>query len=237
MDWFNTNYYHTLYKHRDSIEARKFIDSLIKHLNIEKGLKVLDLACGAGRHSKHLEKLGFKVIGIDRSMNNIKKAKKYESSNLKFFKKEMTDDLEERFDIVLNLFTSFGYENENYNLKTIENISKNLKKDGILIIDYLNYYLAEKNLVTKETKYIEGLKFNIKRYSDDKYINKKITVDDKDSNIYYEKVMKIDVDNFNSYCSKNNLEISKIYGNYNLDEFDIDTSERLIMIIKKSQPY
>ena len=97
--------------------------------------------------------------------------------------------------------------------------------------------MAEKNLVTKETKYIEGLKFNIERYSDDKYINKKITVDDKNSNVYYEKVMKIDVDNFNSYCSKNNLKISKIYGNYNLDEFDIDTSERLIMIIKKSQPY
>ena len=236
MDWFNTNYYHTLYKHRDLIEAKKFIDTLVKYLNIKKGLNVLDLACGAGRHSKHLEKLGFKVTGIDRSANNIKKAKKYKSSNLKFFKKEMTDDFEERFDIVLNLFTSFGYENENYNQKTIENISKNLKKDGILIIDYLNYYLAEKNLVTEETKYIEGLKFNIERYSDDKYIYKKISIDDKNSNVYYEKVMKIDVDNFNSYCSKNNLEISKIYGNYNLDEFDIDTSERLIMIIKKSQP-
>ena len=236
MDWFDTDYYHTLYKHRDSIEAKKFIDILVKHLKLRKGLKVLDLACGAGRHSKHLEKLGFKVTGIDRSINNIKKANKNKSSNLKFFKKEMTDDFKETFDVVLNLFTSFGYENENYNLKTIENISKNLKKDGILIIDYLNYYLAEKNLVTEETKYIEGLKFNIERYSDDKYINKRISVDDKESNVYYEKVMKINVDNFNYYCSKNNLEISKIYGNYNLDEFDIDTSERLIMIIKKSQP-
>ena len=236
MDWFDTNYYHTLYKHRDSIEAKRFIDILIKHLNIKKGLKVLDLACGAGRHSKYLEKLGFKVTGIDRSINNIKKANKYKSSNLKFFKKEMTDDFEESFDIVLNLFTSFGYENEDYNLKTIKNISKSLKKGGILVIDYLNYYLAEKNLVSKEIKYIEGLKFNIERYSDDKYINKKISVDDKDSNVFYEKVMKIDIDHFNSYCNKNNLKISKIYGNYNLDEFDINTSERLIMIIKKSQP-
>ena len=86
MDWFNTNYYHTLYKHRDSIEARKFIDSLIKHLNIKKGLKVLDLACGAGRHSKYLEKLGFRVIGIDRSINNIKKAKANQNQSLSFYK-------------------------------------------------------------------------------------------------------------------------------------------------------
>ena len=43
MDWFDSDYYHILYKHRDYNEARNFIDNIIKYLDIKKGSKILFL--------------------------------------------------------------------------------------------------------------------------------------------------------------------------------------------------
>ena len=71
MDWFNSEYYHILYRNRDNKEAETFINNIIKKLDLRTGLKVLDLACGKGRHSTYLEKLGFIVTGIDLSLIHI----------------------------------------------------------------------------------------------------------------------------------------------------------------------
>ena len=80
MNWFNSDYYHILYKNRDKKEAEFFINNLIKKLKIKKGSKILDLACGVGRHSFYLNKKGMNVIGIDNSENNINNAKKIETT-------------------------------------------------------------------------------------------------------------------------------------------------------------
>ena len=69
QSWFNTTYYHILYKNRDNKEAELFISNLIYYLNLipEKD-SILDLACGQGRHSKYLNSLGYNVTGIDTSL-------------------------------------------------------------------------------------------------------------------------------------------------------------------------
>ncbi|MEP2509893.1 MAG: methyltransferase domain-containing protein, partial [Reichenbachiella sp.] len=71
-EWFNTIYYHILYKHRDYEEAAKFLDHLINYFKIVPNSKILDLACGKGRHSIYLNKKGFDVTGVDLSEENIK---------------------------------------------------------------------------------------------------------------------------------------------------------------------
>ena len=58
QSWFNTPYYHMLYQHRDSKDAELFVQALVKKLAITEGDKVLDLACGRGRHARFLEQLG-----------------------------------------------------------------------------------------------------------------------------------------------------------------------------------
>ena len=70
-DWFNTSYYHTLYKHRDESEAHRFIDHLCAYLKVKKGSKILDLACGKGRHALHLAKKGYQTTGVDLSEESI----------------------------------------------------------------------------------------------------------------------------------------------------------------------
>ena len=236
MNWFNSDYYHILYKNRDKKEAEFFINNLIKKLKIKKNSKILDLACGVGRHSFYLNKKGMNVIGIDNSENNIKKAKKFENKFLKFKKKEMTEDYGQVFDFIFNLFTSFGYINEKHNFKTFKSINNSLVNHGILVIDYLNVIKLKKELVEKETKKIGNIIFNIKRSFKDNFIVKKIKIKDNNEIFYFEeRVMELTINDFQDYLKKFNFEILDVYGNYNLEKYH-KYSERLIMIIKKSQP-
>ena len=235
MNWFNSDYYHILYKNRDKKEAEFFINNLIKKLNIKKKSKILDLACGIGRHSFYLNKKGMNVIGIDNSENNIKKAKKFENKFLKFKKKEMTEDYGQEFDFIFNLFTSFGYINEKHNLNTFKSINNSLINHGILVIDYLNVFKLKEELVEKETKKIGNIIFNIKRSFKDNFIVKKIKIKDYNKIFYFEeRVMELTKNDFQYYLKKFDFEILDVYGNYNLEKYH-KNSERLIMIIKKSQ--
>ena len=236
MDWFDSDYYHVLYKHRDYNEARNFINNIVEYLDLKKGSKILDLACGIGRHSIYLDKIGFKVVGTDKSPNNIKKAKASKNQDISFLQMEMIDDTNHKYDVIFNLFTSFGYVNHNYNLKTIKNIERQLKDDGTVIVDFMNTLFVKKNLVIEETKVIDDLSFKIKRKSDGKHIYKEIKFHDKKNYFFQEKVMDLSLKDFEKYLIKYNLKIIKTFGDYNLNEFDIENSERLIMVIKKSQP-
>ena len=236
MDWFDSDYYHILYKHRDYSEARNFIDNIVEYLDLKKGSKILDLACGIGRHSIYLDKIGFKVVGTDKSPNNIKKAKASKNQSVNFLQMEMIDDTNHKYDVIFNLFTSFGYVNHDYNLKTIKNIERQLKDNGTVIVDFMNTLFVKKNLVIEETKVIDDLSFKIKRKSDGKHIYKEIKFQDKKDYFFQEKVMDLSRKDFENYLIRYNLKIIKTFGDYNLNEFDIENSERLIMVIKKSQP-
>ena len=79
LDWFNSPFYHLLYKERDLSEATYFMNNLINKLQIDKNSSILDLACGRGRYSLYLSNIGHKVTGIDISKENISEAKKNES--------------------------------------------------------------------------------------------------------------------------------------------------------------
>ena len=235
LNWFDTPYYKLLYKNRNENEARLFIDNILKKINIEPNSKILDLACGTGRHSIYLSKKGFNVIGIDKSKKNILTAKENENKKLIFFQQEMTKDINMQFNAIFNFFTSFGYVDHKYNYDTIENISKNLKKGGLFIIDFLNQKIVRKNIVEYEEKNIENINFNIHRYIENNYIIKEISFKhNKTKYNFKEKVMLLDLEDFENYFNKNNLKIIDIYGNYKLSSFDINKSPRLILISKKN---
>ena len=101
-NWFNSPYYHILYKERDSYEAEYFIDNLIIYLKIAENSKIIDIACGKGRHSIYLEQKKMKVTGIDLSQKSINHAKKFENDNLFFFKHDMRKEFKDIYDAALN---------------------------------------------------------------------------------------------------------------------------------------
>ena len=80
MDYLSiSKYYHILYQNRDEKEAEFFIENLVQYLNLKKRSKLLDIACGKGRHAKHFNTLGLDVVGIDLSSNSITTAEKDEN--------------------------------------------------------------------------------------------------------------------------------------------------------------
>jgi len=108
-DWFNSPYYHQLYQHRDDSEAMQFVKKMISFLHPNPNSRMLDVACGKGRHSKALADMGFDVTGIDLSSESIAEAKKSEADNLHFYEHEMRLPFWiNYFEFAFNLFTSFG---------------------------------------------------------------------------------------------------------------------------------
>ena len=232
-DWFDTSYYHTLYKNRDLTEAEQFIQRLIRYLPLEKDARVLDLACGKGRHALTLSECGFDVLGVDLSTNSINEAKNFENDSLKFLVHDMRKVIpKEQFDGVFNLFTSFGYfESIAENQLVVDSIAQMLRPNGILVIDFMNAHRVIANLVESETKIADGIAFTIRRRFDGTHIFKDIEfkVDGRDHS-YTERVQGLTQADFISLLTAAHFDILHSFGNFDLDEFEESSSDRLIII-------
>ena len=232
--WFDTPFYHILYKDRDYAEAEAFMTTLTNYLNLPVQAKILDLACGKGRHSIFLNKLGYDVIGADLSENSIAHAKQFENDTLHFKVHNMCLPYGETFDAVFNLFTSFGYfENESDNLSTIKAIKADLNEFGFGVIDFMNSNYVINNLVEKDTKTVDGIDFNMTRRVENGYIIKDIsfTFEDEDYQ-FQEHVKAFTLSDFETLFEKAGVYLLDVFGDYKLNKFDAKNSERLIMIFK-----
>ena len=127
--WFNTPYYHLLYNNRNECEAEDFITTLLKYLHPDTMAKILDVGCGKGRHSHYLAKLGYETTGIDLAAHSIEEAKKEPMPNLNFEVWDMRKVYKPSyFDIVVNLFSSFGYfDQESDDMAAIQAMADDLK--------------------------------------------------------------------------------------------------------------
>ena len=232
-DWFNTSYYHTLYKDRNDKDAQLFMRNIINFLKIPSSSHLLDLPCGKGRHSIYLNSLGYKVTGADLSENSIQAAKKYENNTLNFKLKDMRKPFNIKYDAVFNLFTSFGYfENDMDDILVLKNIHKGLRENGLLVLDFLNVVNVEKKLVKKEVKIVDEITFNLQREIKDGFILKHITFTDKGVNhSFSERVKYLTLKKFESYFFEAGLKINHIFGDYHLAKFNPETSERLIFVV------
>ena len=232
--WFDTPYYHILYKERNYREAQVFMDNLTHYLNLPEKATVLDLACGKGRHSIYLNQLGFTVLGADLSENSIAEANKNANETLHFKVHDMREPFEEKFDAIFNLFTSFGYfENDDDNLTTLKAIKESLSDYGFAVIDFMNVSQVIETLVPEEIKTMEGIDFHIKRYLKDNHIYKEIDFEDQGQKFHFtEKVKALTIKDFEDLMEEAGIYLLDIFGDYKLKKFHKTESERLIMIFK-----
>jgi SAM-dependent methyltransferase len=238
-DWFNSPYYHTLYFEHDEKEAATFINRLLQHLQPAEKARLLDVACGRGRHSKLLAAKGFDVTGIDIAPASIAIAKQNENAHLHFYEHDMRQPFwVNYFDYAFNFFTSFGYfrtEREHYN--AIRSIAQSLKTNGTLVLDYLNVHYAEDHLVHKQEKKVGNVNYYLTKWFDETHFYKKVVIEDDNQEVpveFTEKVAKLTMGDFNDMFAFHNLQIQEVFGDYNLGGYDVKDSPRMILVAKKN---
>ena len=232
--WFNTPFYQIVYKDRNYSEAENFMYNLTNYLNIPENGKILDLACGKGRHSVYLNKLGYNVTGVDLSEKSITHAKQFQNETLKFNVHDMSKPYLDTFDAVFNLFTSFGYfDDEECNLNTIKSIKAELNDYGFGVIDFMNVNYIIENLVSENTKTVDGIDFLQKRSVKGGYIIKDISFNvDGEQYEFQERVKAFTLKDFEMLFEKAGVYLLDVFGDYKLHPYHAKTSERLIMIFK-----
>jgi SAM-dependent methyltransferase len=238
-NWFDTAYYHELYKNRDTSEASLFIDKLVKKLNPAADSNMLDIGCGKGRHAIQLANLGFDVTGIDLSKASIEEALKQEKDNLHFYQHDMREIFWiNYFDYAFNLFTSFGYFNtKRENNNAIQSIAQSLKTGGKLVVDYLNVHFTEQNMVHESKELINNAAYTITRWHDEQKFYKKILIEDPaltEAIAFTEVVSKFTLADFEALLLPHQLKIKDVFGDYQLNSFDEQKSPRLIFVAEKT---
>ena len=210
------------------------MDNIIHYLNLPEDAKILDLACGRGRHSIYLNQLGFEVTGADLSENSIAEAQKFANDKLHFVVHDMREKCNQKYDAILNLFTSFGYfENEEDNFKTLKAIHESLSEYGFAVMDFMNVHHVIKNLVPSEVKTVDGIDFHIKRKVENGFILKEIDFEDQGQQYHFtEKVRALTLEDFQQMMDEAGIYLLDTFGDYKLKKFYKKESERLIMLFK-----
>jgi SAM-dependent methyltransferase len=235
--WFDSPYYHQLYSHRDETEARDFIQNLVRLLKLDTDKRVLDLACGKGRHAIALHENKLDVTGIDLSPTSIQEAKKGERKGLEFFEHDMRRPFHiNYFDAVFNLFTSFGYfETQHDNEQVVDAVAKSLHSGGFFIIDFFNSAWVEKEMSLHNSgeKELGPILFSWNKKIEAGHIYKNITVNDAGEKYHFtERVQLLKPEDFEKLLNPR-FEILNVYGDYQLNTFVAEKSKRLIIIARK----
>jgi SAM-dependent methyltransferase len=109
-------------------------------MGVEAGARILDLACGPGRHSIELARRGFEVTGVDRTTEYLEEARgraELDNLSIEFVQDDMRRFVRpDTFDAAFSMFTSFGYfEQPADNQQVLINVYSSLKKGGVFLLD------------------------------------------------------------------------------------------------------
>lgn len=241
-EWFERSFredYVLVYRHRDDSAAHEEIANLLERLPIKDTGRVLDLCCGSGRHSRALARRGYEVVGVDLSPVLLQLAEEQNNyPHLSFTRCDMRDiPFREEFDIVVNLFTSFGYfATDEENAKVVRNMAQALKTDGEVIIDYLNPAYVIENLVPHSSKQVAGMSIDEERWIQDGFVKKRILVNDEHTSEpreYLEQVRLFSVEQMTGMLKQAGFGSIQVFGDYEFQPYEAGHSPRMIFFAIK----
>ena len=238
-DWFSSEEYLQVYQHRDEDDAKSLSDLILANVNLEKNALILDAACGAGRHLINLSALGYRTIGFDLSLNLLKKARgeaRAKSIDLNLFCSDIRRvGLKPGFDLVLNLFTSFGYfESDSENFKFIATAYRLLKPGGIYILDFLNIGHLKDNLLPESQRRIGKKTVVEKRRIENGRVIKEILIKENGKESKFKESVKLySREVITGAFTGAGFHFLKIFGDYNGSGFEHGNSPRLILFFIK----
>ncbi len=237
--WFDRDEYELVYRHRDDNEADKAIALIEEAIDPPPRSTILDVGCGRGRHAIRLAERGYEVTGLDLSPRSLEVARRRASEagvHVDFVEGDMRDRVcAECFDGAVNLFTAFGYfENEVDHGRAITAIAASIKPGGWFFQDFLNPSFVRKRMVTEDRRTDGDVEIVQRRSLGDGRIRKEIVLrHDGEAYEFHESVRLLEHADFERLYGAAGLSIIATYGDYDGHFFTAE-SPRMIMLSRKA---
>ncbi|MDH4044139.1 MAG: class I SAM-dependent methyltransferase [Gemmatimonadota bacterium] len=214
--WFGEEYLR-LYPHRDDADAGDAI-ALVDRVAPLRGRAVLDLACGPGRHAAQLQTRGARVVGLDLSFPLLIRARRRTGNLVAMVRADMRH-LPFRplsFDVIVNLFTSFGYfaDDEQHQVVLRDAVAL-LRHGGTFVLDYFNATAVRRQLVPREDRVVGSQRVVIERRiaPDERHVLKEMHILD-DGRSFVERVRLFSRDDLVQLMQRAGLTVGQQFGDY-----------------------
>ncbi len=232
-EWFGEAYL-SLYPHRDAADAELLLASLSETIRWGSGLRVLDVACGAGRHAQAVEERGARPIGLDLSWALLTRARTVTRAPLIRADMRWLPIRPATMDVTLNLFTSFGYfDSDADHDHVLEQMIATVRPDGWFVIDFLNASYVRTTLVPRQETELGGHQVQIARHisADGRFVVKDITTDDDQR--FRERVRLFSPEQLEAMVTAHGVDMRRRLGAYDGSPLDHE-SPRVILIGQRS---
>lgn len=233
--WFGTPYYKLLYGHRDDADARAWVEAIQGRWQLRPGARLLDLACGRGRHARHFAALGLKVTGADISAESIAEARA-QVPEADFLVHDMREPIADaRFEAITCLFTSLGYfDSLADDQRVFDAVFAMLVPGGRFVLDFMNTPLVLRDLVAEEELEAGGIGFKVSRHVEDAVIVKRIVVRDGGCvSGFEERVQALLPDQLEAMALRSGLRIEDRTDGPAPTPFDPERSARFVLWTRK----
>lgn len=234
-DWFGEEYL-ALYTHRDELEAERVGRLIESRVRLARDCKALDLACGAGRHQRELSEHWW-TVGLDLSPSLLRAARTADRTAPLVRADMRTLPFQDcAFDLVVNLFTSFGYfSDDRAHKRVIEEVARVTCPGGWFVLDYLNAQHVRRTLVPTDVRTVGQHTIEQERsISDDgRFVRKTITIGEY-GRTFVERVRLFEPDELTAMVSSSGYDVMELLGDYSGAPLAADSSRTIVVARRQS---
>ncbi len=228
-EWFGEEYL-ALYPHRDDADAERAVALIRRTVPWREGWRVLDVACGPGRHARALSAAGAKCIGLDLSATLLQRARAVARVPLIRADMRRLPVRPASMDLAVNLFTSFGYfASDDEHRQALAGMTATVRRGGWLVIDFLNAPAVRAMLVPAEDTTLAGQPVRIERevIGGGRFVRKRITTGS--GRVFTERVRLFTPAELAAMLADAGIEVRNRFGDYDGAELG-DESPRVVLM-------
>jgi SAM-dependent methyltransferase len=228
-EWFGEEYLQ-LYPHRNDAEAERAVELIRRTVQLEPGWRVLDVACGAGRHARAFDATGARCIGIDLSRTLLLLARQLTAAPLVRGDMRQLPIRPGSMDLTVNLFTSFGYfDQDAEHTAALNEMIATVRPGGWFVIDFLNPAAVRGQLVAEETLDLAGSTVRVSRSvsPDGRYVCKSIRAGQGRN--YRERVRLFEPEQMSDMLEAGGVAVRFRFGDYDATPL-VSNSPRTILM-------